>query len=88
MRSVLETCSDVKRIAECADGAEAVERIRDEPVDLVFLDVQLPELTGFEVIRAVGPARMPAVVFVTAYDQYAIQAFDVEAARLPGQALR
>lgn len=79
VRSVLETCPDVARIAECADGAEAVERIRDEPVDLVFLDVQLPELTGFEVIRAVEPARMPAVVFVTAYDQYAIQAFDVEA---------
>lgn len=79
VRAVLETYPEIAHIAECADGAEAVERLRDEAVDLVFLDVQLPELTGFEVIRAIGPARMPAVVFVTAYDQYAIQAFDVEA---------
>ncbi len=79
VRAVLERRPEVTHIAECADGAEAVERIREEPVDLVFLDVQLPELTGFDVIRAIGPARMPAVVFVTAYDRYAIEAFDVEA---------
>lgn len=79
VREVLEKLPEVDRITECGDGAEAVEEILDHRPDLVFLDVQLPELTGFEVIHAVGPARMPPVVFVTAYDQYAIQAFEVEA---------
>jgi two-component system LytT family response regulator len=79
VQAVLQNLPEIGHIAECADGAEAVERILEERPDLVVLDVQLPELTGFEVIHAVGPARMPAVVFVTAYDQYAIQAFDVEA---------
>ncbi len=79
VRSVLETVPDVTEIMEAADGPEAIEQIVSGQPDLVLLDVQLPELSGFEVVRAVGLDRMPPVVFVTAYDRYAIQAFDVEA---------
>lgn len=64
---------------ECGSVAEAVEAIRGVPSDLVLLDVQMPDGTGFDVIRQVGPQQMPAVVFVTAYDKYAIQAFEVNA---------
>jgi two-component system LytT family response regulator len=66
-------------VAECPDGADAVASIRSLQPDLVFLDVQMPVLTGFDVIRAVGPSHMPPVIFVTAYDQYALRAFDVRA---------
>jgi two-component system LytT family response regulator len=70
---------DVRVVAQCAGGREAVERIREESPDLVFLDVQMPDLNGFQVIEAVGAERMPTVVFVTAYDAYAVRAFDVHA---------
>lgn len=71
--------ADVEVIAECAGGRDAVERITAERPDLVFLDVQMPDLTGIEVVEEVGPDRMPAVVFVTAFDQYAIRAFELNA---------
>ena len=61
------------------DGTEAIDAIGGFEPDLVFLDVQMPGASGFEVIEAVGAARMPLVVFVTAYDQYALRAFDVHA---------
>jgi two-component system LytT family response regulator len=61
------------------DGDEAVEQITSLRPDLVFLDVQMPGKTGVEVVRAVGPERMPATVFVTAYDQFALQAFELAA---------
>ena len=64
---------------ECGSVAEAVAAIRSSRFDLVLLDVQMPDGTGFDVIREVGPEQMPAVVFVTAYDKYAIQAFEVNA---------
>lgn len=64
---------------ECECVAEAVEAIRSGRVDLVLLDVQLPDGTGFDVVRQVGPAQMPAVVFVTAYDKYAVRAFEAHA---------
>src|SRR5205085_5652875 len=70
---------DVRVVAQCAGGREAVERIREESPDLVFLDVQMPDLNGFQVIEAVGPERMPTVVFVTAFDAYAVRAFEVHA---------
>ena len=70
---------DVRVVAQCAGGREAVERIREESPDLVFLDVQMPDLNGFQVIEAVGAERMPTVVFVTAYDAYAVRAFEVHA---------
>jgi two-component system LytT family response regulator len=64
---------------ECGSVAEAVAAIRSIEIDLVLLDVQMPDGTGFDVIREVGPQHMPAVVFVTAYDKYAIPAFEVNA---------
>jgi two-component system LytT family response regulator len=67
----------VDLVAECADGTHAIAAIRDLRPDLVFLDVQMPGATGFDVIEAIGPAHMPPVVFVTAYDRYALRAFDV-----------
>ena len=76
---LVEETDDVTLLAACADGRSAVEHIlRDDP-DLVFLDVQMPEVTGIEVVRLVGPDRMPVVVFVTAYDQYALKAFELAA---------
>jgi len=64
---------------ECGNGAEAVEALRDGGIELVFLDVQMPELDGFDVLQAIAPERWPAIVFVTAYDEYALRAFDVHA---------
>jgi two-component system LytT family response regulator len=69
----------VEIVGTAADGDEAVEEIVRLHPDLVFLDVQMPGKTGVEVVRAVGPARMPATVFVTAYDQFALQAFELAA---------
>ncbi|HTQ57777.1 MAG TPA: LytTR family DNA-binding domain-containing protein [Bryobacteraceae bacterium] len=69
----------VGRILEAANGKAAVEIIARELLDLVFLDVQMPELDGFEVIETVGAAAMPLTVFVTAYDQHAIRAFEANA---------
>jgi len=79
LRKLLETEADVSVVGECRDGAEAVARIRSERPDLVFLDVQMPELTGFEVLSALVPAELPAIVFVTAYDAYALDAFEASA---------
>src|SRR6188508_182264 len=79
MRLLLGTEADVEVIGEAADGVEAVEAILAQAPDLVFLDVHMPKLDGFEVIQTVGPDRMPPVVFVTAYDQHALRAFEVQA---------
>ncbi|HLL13480.1 MAG TPA: LytTR family DNA-binding domain-containing protein [Pyrinomonadaceae bacterium] len=70
---------DLELVGECAEGREAVAAIRTLKPDLVFLDIQIPELDGFGILKAVGVAEMPAVIFVTAYDRYALQAFDVSA---------
>jgi two-component system, LytTR family, response regulator len=69
----------VGRIAEAANGVDAVELIASERPDLVFLDVQMPELDGLGVIDAIGPTAMPLTVFVTAYDQHAVRAFEANA---------
>lgn len=66
-------------IGESGDGAAAIEAIAELAPDLVFLDIQMPEVGGFDVVEAIGVARMPAVVFVTAYDEHALRAFDVHA---------
>jgi two-component system LytT family response regulator len=66
-------------LAECKSGMEAVQAVIDLQPDLVLLDVQMPHIGGFDVIEAVGPEYMPAVVFVTAYDQFAVQAFEAHA---------
>jgi two-component system, LytTR family, response regulator len=66
-------------VAACADGEEAVEAIREHVPDVVLLDIQMPRLDGFEVVAALGDAHQPAVIFVTAHDQYAVRAFEVHA---------
>jgi two-component system, LytTR family, response regulator len=66
-------------VGAATNGIEAVEQIRSLRPDLVFLDVQMPGMTGVEVVREVGPAAMPATIFVTAFDQFAVEAFDVAA---------
>ena len=66
-------------VAACADGAEAVEAIREHAPDVVLLDIQMPHLDGFEVVAALGEAHQPAIIFVTAHDQYAVRAFEVHA---------
>ncbi len=71
--------SDTSIVATCKDGREATEAIKRLKPDLVFLDIQMPELDGFGVIKEVGAANMPHVIFVTAYDQYAVKAFETEA---------
>lgn len=71
--------ADVDVVGQCGDGASAVEAVRSIKPDVLFLDVQMPELDGFEVVQALGSESLPAVVFVTAFDQYALRAFDVHA---------
>jgi two-component system, LytTR family, response regulator len=66
-------------VLEAKNGSEAVDALRKEQLDIVFLDVQMPEMDGFAVVHEVGPANMPGVIFVTAHDQYAIQAFEINA---------
>jgi two-component system LytT family response regulator len=70
---------EVEIVAECANGREAIKAIAGLKPDLVFLDVQMPKVGGFEVVEAVGVEEMPAVIFVTAYDEYALRAFEVNA---------
>ena len=79
IKSLLAHDSSVEVIGECSDGQKAVNSIRDLAPDLVFLDVQMPAMDGFQVISTMGSERMPTVVFVTASDQYALKAFDVNA---------
>jgi two-component system LytT family response regulator len=76
---LLEAEPDTEVVAACADGEEAIESIREHAPDLVLLDIQMPRLDGFEVVAALGEAEQPAIIFVTAHDQYAIRAFEVHA---------
>lgn len=69
----------VSVVAECAGGADAVAHIESDDADIVFLDVQMPDMTGIEVVERIGPEEMPPVVFVTAHDEYAIRAFELNA---------
>jgi two-component system, LytTR family, response regulator len=79
LRMWLAPDPDISPILEAKDGKQAVAAIRTSHPDLVFLDVQMPEMDGFSVVREIGAERMPAVVFVTAHDQHAIQAFEINA---------
>jgi two-component system LytT family response regulator len=79
IRRYLASDGTVALVGECADGRAAVDAIRALAPDLVFLDVQMPELDGFDVLQAITPASRPAIVFVTAFDRYAIRAFDLHA---------
>ena len=79
LKRLLSEHEDVRVVAECANGRDAIEALRTHDVDLVFLDVQMPGVDGFDVVRTVGVERMPFVVFVTAYTDFALRAFDVHA---------
>ena len=79
LTALVEQTEGLSLVAACSDGREAMEQILRNDPDLVFLDVQMPEINGIEVVRLIGPDRMPPVVFVTAYDQYALKAFEVAA---------
>lgn len=79
LQRMLRGEENVEVIGECGNGAEAVSLIKESEPDLVFLDIQMPEMNGFEVLQNLAPRQLPSVIFVTAYDQYAIRAFDVHA---------
>ena len=79
VRRLLRREHDVQVVGECADGAETVAAVLRESPDLLFLDVQMPELDGFAVLRALPDERLPVTVFVTAFDQYALRAFEARA---------
>lgn len=79
IRMLLRDDSEIAITGECGDGSEAVERIIEEGPDLVFLDVQMPEMNGFDVLDQVGTDAMPSIIFVTAFDKYALQAFEADA---------
>jgi len=77
LREMLQAHPEIEVVAECANGFEAVKAIAESSPDLLFLDVQMPKLDGFEVLELIDPG--PVVIFVTAYDQYATRAFDAHA---------
>lgn len=79
LRKLLESETEYELIGECCDGQEAVAAINTFTPDLLFLDVQMPELNGFEVLTQIDRARLPVIIFVTAYDQYALKAFEAQA---------
>jgi len=76
---LLEKRAEVTVIGECSNGTDAVRTIREEQPDLLFLDIQMPMLSGFEVIHQIGLERLPVTIFVTAFDNYALRAFEVNA---------
>jgi two-component system LytT family response regulator len=79
LRQLLQDHPEIEVIGECADGKEAVTALERDPPDLVFLDIQMPELDGFEVLQTIRAEPMPVIVFVTAYNQFALRAFEVHA---------
>lgn len=80
MKKLLAEHAEIEIIGEAADGVEAIEKIETSKPDLIFLDVQMPALTGFEVLRALPQdSKLPLIIFATAYDQYALDAFEANA---------
>lgn len=79
IREMLESDPDVEIVADCANGREAIAAIKHFSPDIIFLDVQMPELGGFEVLESLEDGAVPYVIFATAYDQYAVRAFEVHA---------
>ena len=79
LKSMLKDDHEVEVVAECRNGNEAVKAIRELSPDIVFLDIQMPEIDGFQVIEEVGVERMPVTVFVTAFDKHALRAFEAHA---------
>ncbi|HLM60722.1 MAG TPA: LytTR family DNA-binding domain-containing protein [Pyrinomonadaceae bacterium] len=79
LRRVLRQDAEIEIIGECADGREAVEAVERMKPDLMFLDVQMPEMDGFEAMAEIAAANAPVVIFVTAFDHFALRAFEVHA---------
>ena len=79
LRGVSQQINSVTHIDECASGRDAVELLRRETPDLVFLDIQMPDLDGFAVAAAASEDRPPAIVFVTAFEEHAVRAFEIQA---------
>ena len=79
LKAILQNFEDVKLVGEAENGAEAIELIKELKPDLALLDLQMPEVSGLEVVKLLRKNQMPLVAFVTAYDEYAIQAFEVNA---------
>jgi two-component system LytT family response regulator len=79
LRLLLSEDSDIEVVAECANGRETIATLREHRADVLFLDIQMPGTDGFQVIDQVGVSQMPVVVFITAHNHYAVQAFEVEA---------
>ena len=79
VRSLLAEEADMEIVAECANGAQTLKATQEHRPDLLFLDVQMPRLNGFEVLEALGPKQLPVVIFTTAHDEHAIRAFEVNA---------
>jgi two-component system LytT family response regulator len=79
LKVLLENDPEIEVVAECGDGRSAVDAIKEHKPDLVFLDIQLPERNGFEVLKDLGAGNLPSIVFVTAYDRFAVKAFEVHA---------
>jgi len=77
--SLLHEEGDIDVVGECATGAQALSAIATQAPDLLILDVQMPEVDGFDLARALGDRRLPAVLFVTAHDEYALRAFEIHA---------
>ena len=82
LRRGLEDNPLIELAGEAEDGPSAVALIEEKNPQLILLDIQMPEMDGFDVLRALAPERPPAVIFVTAYDEYAIEAFEVVGGRL------
>ena len=79
LRVLLEKDPQIEVLDECRNGREAIKAINNLAPDLIFLDIQMPEMDGFDVLAHVGPDQIQAIIFVTAFDQYALKAFDVHA---------
>jgi two-component system LytT family response regulator len=79
IRTLLREDAEVEVVGECVDGRQAIAAVERLKPDLLFLDVQMPEMDGFAVVDAMAAQHMPAIIFVTAYDRYAVQAFEVHA---------
>lgn len=79
LRVLLAEHKEIQIVAECKNGREAIDYLKSEPVDLLFLDVQMPKIGGFDVVEQVGLQHLPPTVFVTAYHEHAVRAFDVHA---------
>src|ERR1700761_2553724 len=79
LRFLLSSDEEIEVAGECRNGREVIEALKESRYDVLFLDIQMPGATGFDIIGQIGTPQMPVTVFVTAHDQYAIQAFEVQA---------